>query len=599
MQQSQEQKNTENTEQKDKALSEILKKIRESDSILVALSNNPSIDELATAMGLTMYIDALGKHATAIYSGTTPNVLEFLNPEQKFETNTNGLQDFIIAINKDKADHLRYKLDGDYVKVYITPYRTTISESDLEFSHGDYNVNLVIALNVEKTDQLDGALSEHGRIMHDAEIVNIAAGAPGKFGDIQWSDPAASSVAEMVTQLILEMKDDLEIDKEVATALLTGIVAATERFSNNRTQPNTMNIVAKLMTAGADQQLVSENVIKGEGIKALEVERGDEQATVEPVKEEIPVDNTVLDVQAARSENITEQTPATPEVNASVNTAVNIPAPVLPAENSEPALNNTASSEANMNAAQVEMPKVAEVPESQNIVQANPLPPIQTANPVLPQVQATPTADQGPTLNADVMAQVTKMSVPEVKDDMGVGGFEETPNIVMGTDYGKMLDEALKTPEPETNNVEQGGYIGSNPALQAAPNVDGEPDEGQVPKLSFDQPVDMSEDEENPTQRDEYIAEQPMKTLNPIENTSAAVVEPTKTLEERPAGMPLPGEDILPPPPTPPIDFSNVVATGGQVASNTVVEPLVNPVPQNTVAQEQPTDPGAFKIPGM
>jgi len=92
----------------------------------VTLSRDPSVDEMAAAIGLTLMLDNMGKLATAIYSGKTPNALEFLEPKKTFESNTNSLQDFIIALNKDKADHLRYKIEDDFVKVYITHYRTTI-----------------------------------------------------------------------------------------------------------------------------------------------------------------------------------------------------------------------------------------------------------------------------------------------------------------------------------------------------------------------------------------------------------------------------------------------------------------------------------------
>ena len=138
----------------------IIDKIRSSENILVALSRDPSVDEMAAAIGLTMFLDGLQKHTTAIYSGNTPDALQFLQPAETFETNTDSLQDFIIALSKDKADHLRYKLDGDFVKVYITPYKTVLSENDLEFSHGDYNVDLVLALGVPQATDLDAALSE-------------------------------------------------------------------------------------------------------------------------------------------------------------------------------------------------------------------------------------------------------------------------------------------------------------------------------------------------------------------------------------------------------------------------------------------------------
>lgn len=240
----------------------IVEKIKNSENILVALSRDPSVDEMAAAIGLTMFLDSLQKHTTAIYSGQTPDALQFLQPEGTFETNTDSLRDFIIALSKDKADHLRYKLDGDFVKVFITPYKTTLSESDLEFTYGDFNVNLVLALGVPTAGDLDEALAEYGRIMHDATTVDITVDAPGKFGEIEWSDPGASSVSEMVTKLIFAIQGpDAVVDKEIATALLTGIVAATGRFSNDRTNSETMQIASKLMSMGADQQLISANVM--------------------------------------------------------------------------------------------------------------------------------------------------------------------------------------------------------------------------------------------------------------------------------------------------------------------------------------------------
>jgi len=192
-----------------------------------------------------------------------PNAIEFLEPEKTFETNTNSLQDFIIALDKEKADHLRYKIDGDYVKVYITPYKTTIEESDMEFSHGDYNVDLVVALNVANAGDLDSALTEYGRIMHDASSINIQADVAGNFADLEWGDPNASSVSEMVYRLSDKLREEGEkslIDKPIATALLAGIVAATNRFSNEHTQPETMAAASKLMMAGADQQLISSSI---------------------------------------------------------------------------------------------------------------------------------------------------------------------------------------------------------------------------------------------------------------------------------------------------------------------------------------------------
>ena len=272
------------------AFKDVMRKIREGENVLVALSDNPSVDELAGAIGLSLALSAAGKHATAIYSGKTPNVLEFLNPGETFEVNTDSLQDFIIALNKEKADHLRYKIEGDYVKVYITPYKTTISEGDLEFSRGDFNVDLVVSLNVPAATELDGALREYGRIMHDATTVNITNGAPGKFGDFEWVDPNASSVSEMVARVAMELNK--ELDETVATALFSGIAFATDKFTNQATTSEVMKLAAKLMEFGADQREVMKNLSQevvfsdgGEATSVAETETKNE--------EEVPAEGQV------------------------------------------------------------------------------------------------------------------------------------------------------------------------------------------------------------------------------------------------------------------------------------------------------------------
>ena len=235
----------------------IVDKIDDTDDILVTLSRDPSIDEMAAAIGLTLFLDRLGKHATAIYSGRTPKILEFLHPGATFEKNTDSLRDFIIALSKEKADHLRYKLEGDYVKIYVTPYKTTITPEDLDFTYGDYNVDLVLALDVPAENKLDDALKEFGKITENAEIIDVTTNDPGQVGQLEWSDPKACSVSELIAKLVFALEDDeITMNADEATAFLTGIVAETDRFSNAKTNADVMSLAADLMDRGADQQLI-------------------------------------------------------------------------------------------------------------------------------------------------------------------------------------------------------------------------------------------------------------------------------------------------------------------------------------------------------
>lgn len=241
------------------AKQQLLERIKSSSNILVTVSTNPSVDELSAALGLTIMLNKLDKHATAVVSGEIPPAISFLDPEKTFENTVDSLRDFIIALDKEKADHLRYKVDGDVVKIFITPYRTTISQDDLDFSQGDYNVELVVGLGVQDKDHLDAALSAHGRILHDATVAALSCGDQSSdLGSINWNEPNASSLSEMLVALTESLKSEEPLlDEQSSTALLTGIVAATDRFSNNRTSSKVMTMAAQLMAAGANQQLIA------------------------------------------------------------------------------------------------------------------------------------------------------------------------------------------------------------------------------------------------------------------------------------------------------------------------------------------------------
>jgi len=576
-----------------KTTSEIVQKIKDAQNILIALSSDPSVDELASAIGLSIVLDKLNKHATAIYSGSTPNALEFLKPEDTFEPTVDALQDFVIALNKEKADHLRYKLDGDFVKIYITPYKTRISEEDLDYSYGDYNIDLVFALDVANGADLDDALREHGRIMHDAVVVNITNGNPGKFGEIEWSDKNASSVSEMIAGLIYNMDSDIKIEGEEATAFLTGIVAATNRFSNANTSSETMRIASKLMESGANQILVSKNITanienefinspassKDEELKPIEQDVKVEEK-VEPAKQETESEETVGPIEAESEEIVG---PINKEDNPADQTNLEIShdeeVPEEPKEEPkaepepEPKEELKTSTETNSN-------------ESDSSNETGLLDDLKAAEASLSHTgaEATPEETSGPIKIEEVDASEAKEGFvsdkPEKVIQPSAGAFE-TPLSSDTSKYGQMLEDALSAASPTLPTpspmAPQSLAPAANPAVANTPTAPINPEINGVPSINY---------------------------------------------------MPLPGDQVLAPPPTPPIDMSAPAPIPAPIptpaaapapaptpiptpAPVTPIMPAVPPVEQaptslgpqpamqDQVYSPQVADPGAFKIPGM
>jgi len=255
---------------------QLIDRLKQAQNVLVTVSKNPSVDQLSAAIGLTIALNNMGKHATAVFSGQVPSTIEFLKPEETLEQNTDSLRDFIIALDKSKADKLRYKVEDNVVRIFITPYKTSVSQADLEFSQGDFNVDVVIGLGVESQQDLDDAIQAHGRILHDALVASVTVDQPSELGTINIVGNNVSSLSEMAAGIAGELDKKAIDDAQVATAFLTGIVAVTDRFSNEHTTAETMSVSATLMSAGANQQLISNELAAPVTVETPKSEEPDE-----------------------------------------------------------------------------------------------------------------------------------------------------------------------------------------------------------------------------------------------------------------------------------------------------------------------------------
>lgn len=288
----------------------LIDRIKQAQNILVTVSANPSVDQLAAAIGLTVALNKLDKHGTAVFSGQIPSTIDFLKPEETLEKNTDSLRDFIIALDKSKADKLRYKVEDEVVRIFITPYRTSLSQDDLQFSQGDFNVDVVLALGVSEQKDLDTAITAHGRILHDATVATVSNTQQSTLGTLNWVDPGASSLSEMMVTLV-DGLDKKAMDSQIATALLTGIVATTERFSNEKTTPKTMSASAELMAAGANQQLIANEL---ETPPAPSENSADNQSTDSSEEPDTKVEEPgTLEIDHEPEEEDSATPPSTPE----------------------------------------------------------------------------------------------------------------------------------------------------------------------------------------------------------------------------------------------------------------------------------------------
>ena len=520
----------------------VVEKIKASENILIALSKNPNIDEISAALGLAMILDTMRKHVTAIFSGQVPNVLQFLKPEETFEKTTNSLQDFIIALSKDKVDHISYKIEGDFVKVYVTPYKATIGQSDLSMSHGDYNVDLVICFNVISGDEIDPALSEYGRIMHDATAINLTVDTPGRFAELEWQDSNVSSISEMIVGLA-DRLGLASFSEQVATALLTGIVASTHHFSNPRTSSNTMSIASKLMSFGANQQLISSQIM--EKIKT-------------PDEAQVPVASTATESQVAES-------PVAP------NPPVAPAAPTMPATSVAPVI---PSAPANLVTPAAPAPVIS-TPLSEN---------------TLDYIEIEPNPNQ--TLDGQPLESQSAPAL-QVLDSQPAPTYQAPINPAAAAASAVMENNFIQNPEP---NLPQPNYTNETPNYQAP--VMPTPPLNFAQNLAAPQPVQYSA----PTQPIQSAQlTQPIQPVQPIQpmqySEPSAPVQPMQFTPPVAQAQPMSYMEPMQPAqftqPVPPVPPAPVIFDAAAMPNQSLVsdQNFANPNPADLTQSMPPMPP--------
>jgi len=629
-----------------KTKQQVVEKIKESAKILVTVSNSPSVDALSAALALTLLLDKQEKYATSIFSGETPPAIAFLQPEKTFDDTTDSLRDFIIALNKEKADHLRYKVEGDAVKIFITPYKTTIDQSDLEFSQGDYNVELVIALGVDNQDHLDAALENHGQILHDAAIVTLTNGKQtSNLGGIDWHDSNASSLSEMVAGLAEAMKTDKKkslLDEQIATALLTGIVAETDRFSNENTTSKSLTVAAALMSAGADQQLISNELQAARQV--VELPQNDDENS-ENSSENSP-ENTELNIsnnKAETSENSNDGTltiekdrdPTSLEIVHDKESLADLDLRVLGEEEAkakvikeveileEEAANNE-DVVSNEQPVGNEQPANNEQPDDGMVFEATPLKPISNA-------YATEEDEIEPTLGGALNA-----TTEQAADDARREAENSQNKTILSHAYLGNSDETQPSGDVLTSSAPEG--------FPGTPNV--APGSLQANDMPNDEDVHSAYAPENSQNFDNQAPIAPMsglggeRVIQPLSNQAAPVPSPAPSpvpsVAPSPSGfdlplpppipdfsqvnspapaLPLPAAqqpailgDILAPEPSPygltsnqyepaPNPYASNSNEAYAPVSNAVPAPNTAYAPENQVSQNGPADPTQFQIP--
>lgn len=248
--------------------------IEKSEKILLVAHSKMDGDTLSSAIATHLLLQKMGKDTVVACADPVPEEFSFLPNTNVMKREISAGKDFVISLDcsETRAQKLRWKIEGEQLKIYVTPSGGQFGKSNVSFfEHMDFD--LIISLDAADQKQLGRIFEENSDLFASVPLIvfDHHASNPG-FGTVNIIDTKAASTTEVLYHFLPELFGESwekMVDSDIATLLLTGIITDTGSFQNPNTTPKSLEVSADLVELGARQQEIIRNIFKTKNLQTL------------------------------------------------------------------------------------------------------------------------------------------------------------------------------------------------------------------------------------------------------------------------------------------------------------------------------------------
>jgi len=252
---------------------QIFELIKNSQKILITFKRNFSGDAVSSALAIFLLLKKMDKQADIVcHDFAIGQNYAFLPEINKTKSNLSGLKKFIISLDmaENKIKDFSYDIKENKLNIYLTPEKI-LDEKNIAFKSGQYKYDLIITLDTDNLESLGDIYDQHTDFFYSTPIINIDHNPENEqYGQINLIELTKTSSAEIIFDLI-EHYDINLLDQQIATCLLTGMIAKTRSFRSPNVTPRTLNIASQLIINGADRDLIIQNLYRTKSINTLKL----------------------------------------------------------------------------------------------------------------------------------------------------------------------------------------------------------------------------------------------------------------------------------------------------------------------------------------
>lgn len=249
--------------------------LREHKKILVCLPAKPTTDAIASGLAMYAVLQKLGKQAKVVAADfALPDNHKFLPKSDEISHELTALKKFVISVDvsRTSVQDIQYDIQQNRLNVYITPKTGYFETRDVSTSSSDYQFDLIIVLDSQDLASLGKVFEDNAEFFHHTPIINIDHHPANEhFGEINFVHVTATSISEIIFELLEHLDSGQLLDEYIATNLLTGIISKTKSFKTNTVTPRSLAIASHLITSGARREEIVKNLYQTKTVSALKL----------------------------------------------------------------------------------------------------------------------------------------------------------------------------------------------------------------------------------------------------------------------------------------------------------------------------------------
>lgn len=235
------------------SVKELNEAIEKAKSIGIAVGEHHGIDDMAAALSLFLSLKNFGANV-GISSPVEPIVeLSSLVGIDKVKNNFESHDGSLVVsfpYQEGEIEKISYTMEEGLLNIVVKPSEAglSFSEKDVIFKRIGEQPDLLIVIGTPRLSDLGGLFNPEK--LKDSTVVNIDNKNENQgYGDIAMASVKASSVSELVADIILSL--NLPMDQDSAQNLMYGLVFATDNFQKPTSSPLAFEIGSILMKKGA------------------------------------------------------------------------------------------------------------------------------------------------------------------------------------------------------------------------------------------------------------------------------------------------------------------------------------------------------------